>query len=83
MGNTLNILYGVNNMCKCNECNKKDTENCIRILESVGYQQTETMHNIELETVKHNYNNLLKGLEKMIQLMSSESFWKARCVEKE
>lgn len=69
-------------MCKCNECDKKDSDNCIRILEKVGYQQTETMYVIQLESLKHNYDNLLKGVEKMIQLMSSESFWKIKSIER-
>ncbi len=30
-------------MCKCHECNKKDTENCIRLIESVNHNQMETM----------------------------------------
>lgn len=68
-------------MCKCDECDKKDTENCIRVIEFVGLHQTETMLTIELDTLKHNYDNLLKGIEKMIQLMSSEAFWKARDIE--
>lgn len=70
-------------MCKCNECDKKDTENCIRILEAVGHQQNESMQTIEIETLKHNYDNLLRGIEKMIQLMSSESFWKIKSIEQE
>lgn len=70
-------------MCKCNDCDKKDTETCIRIMESCNSQQIETMNHIELEALKHNYDNLLKGLEKMIQLMSSESFWKVRSIEQE
>lgn len=69
-------------MCKCSECDRKDTENCVRIMESCTHQQTETMHRIEIETLKNNYNNLLKGIEKMIQLMASESFWKIRDIEK-
>lgn len=69
-------------MCKCNECDKKDTENCIRILEIVGYQQTKTMSTIEMKCLQDSYNNLLKGIEKMIQLMSSEAFWKIRDIEK-
>lgn len=68
-------------MCKCNECDKKDTDNCIRILEAISHQQNETMTTIQLEALKHNYDNLLKGIEKMIQLMSSESFWKIRDIE--
>ncbi len=70
------------NMCMCNECNKKDTENCIRIMESCSHQQSETMLHIELEALKHSYNNLLKGIEKMITLIGSESFWKIRDVER-
>lgn len=70
-------------MCKCNECDRKDTDKCIRILEAINHQQTETMHFIELDALKHNYDNLLKGIEKMIQLMSSESFWKIRNIEQE
>jgi len=70
-------------MCKCNECDRKDTENCIRILEAVRHQQNKTMQTIEIETLKYNYNNLLKGIEKVFQLMSSESFWKIRSIEQE
>ena len=70
-------------MCKCNECDRKDTENCIRILEAVGYQQNETMQTIEIEALKCNYNNLLKGIEKVFRLISSESFWKIRNIEQE
>ena len=70
-------------MCKCNECDKRATENCIRILEAVSHQQTETMYIIQLKALKYNYDNLLKGIEKMIQLMSSESFWKIRSIEQE
>ena len=69
-------------MCKCNECNKKDTENCIRIMESCSSQQVETMHIIEIEALKHNYENLLRGMEKMIQKMSQASFWEIKCKEK-
>ncbi len=70
-------------MCKCNECDKKDTDNCIRIMEMCSFQQTETMKDIELVALKHNYDNLLKGIEKMIRLMSSEAFWKVRNIEQE
>lgn len=70
-------------MCKCNECDKKDTENCIRIMEACSSQQIEIMNHIELVALKHNYDNLLKGVEKMIQTMSSESFWKVRSIEQE
>jgi len=49
-------------MCICNQCDKKDTENCIRIMESMSFQQLETMNHIHLETLKCNYDNLLKGL---------------------
>ena len=70
-------------MCKCNECEKKNTENCIRIMESCSQQQTETMHIIEIEALKNNYNNLLKGMEKMIQTMSQASFWEVMYKEKE
>ena len=68
-------------MCKCNECDKKDTEDCIRSLEFVSQHQMETMKDIQLKCLQDNYNNLLKGIEKMIQLMSSESFWKIRDIE--
>ncbi len=70
-------------MCKCNECEKKNTENCIRIMESCSSQQVETMHVIEIEALKHNYENLLRGMEKMIQTMSQASFWKIIYKEKE
>ena len=69
-------------MCKCNECDKKDTENCIRTMELLSTQQNEAIQTIELETLKHNYDTLLKGIEKMIQLMASESFWRVRGIEK-
>ncbi len=69
-------------MCKCNECDKKDTEMCCRIIESVSHGQRETMTTIQIEALKHNYDNLLKGIEKMIQTMASESFWKIRDIEK-
>lgn len=59
----------------------KDTENCIRIMESNAYHQKETMHVIELEALKYNYNNILKGIEKMMTLIGSESFWKVRNLE--
>lgn len=70
-------------MCKCNECDKKDSDNCMRILEEISHQQTETMKIIEIESLKYNYNNLLKGVEKMIQLMSSEALWKIKNIERE
>lgn len=70
-------------MCKCNECDRKDTDKCIRILEAINHQQNESMQTIEIEALKYNYNNLLKGIEKMFQLMSSESFWKIRNIEQE
>lgn len=70
-------------MCKCNECNKKDTENCIRIVESHSNHQVETMHVIEIEALKHNYENLLRGMEKMIHTMSQASFWEIMYKEKE
>ena len=68
-------------MCKCNECDRKDTENCIIILETVGHQQNETMMTIEMEALKHNYNNLLKGMEKVFQLISQEQFYKIKNIE--
>lgn len=68
-------------MCKCNECDKNDTENCIRVIESFSHQQAESLNTIELESLKCNYDNLLKGMEKMIQLIASESFWKVRDIE--
>ncbi len=70
-------------MCKCNECDKKNTENCIRLMEACSSQQIETMNHIELEALKNNYDNLLKGIEKMVQTMSLESFWKVRSIEQE
>lgn len=70
-------------MCNCKTCDKKDTEMCIRVIESVSHSQTETMHQIEMNALKYNYDNLLKGIEKMITLMGSESFWKVRDIEKE
>ena len=69
-------------MCKCNECDKKDTEDCIRALEFVSQHQMETMKDIQLKCLQDNYNNLLKGLEKMIQTIALESFWKIRDIEK-
>ena len=68
-------------MCKCKDCNKKDTEMCIRIIEAVGHQQNETMMTIEMEALKHNYNNLLKGIEKVFQLISQEQFYKIKNIE--
>ncbi len=70
-------------MCKCNECNKKDTENCIRMLELHSHQQAETMNYIELDTLKRNYNNLLGGMEKMMHTMSQASFWEIMYKEQE
>ena len=69
-------------MCKCNECDKKNTEDCIRVLEFVTQHQMETMKDIELKCLQDNYNNLLRGIEKMIQTIASESFWKIRDIEK-
>ncbi len=69
-------------MCKCNECDKYGTENCIRSIESCSHQQTETMKVIEIEALKHNYDNLLRGIEKMIQTMSQASFWETMYKEK-
>lgn len=70
-------------MCKCNECDKKDTENCVRIMESCTAQQTETMKDIEIICLKSNYDELIRGTEKIIKLLSSESFWKIRSIEQE
>ncbi len=70
-------------MCKCNKCDKINTEHCIRIMESCSSQQRETMQQIEIDALRHNYDNLLKGIEKMIQTMASESFWKIQNIEKE
>ena len=68
-------------MCKCDTCDKYNTECCIRIMESSSAQQIETLHQIQIESLQCNYNNLLKGIEKMITLMGSESFWKVNDTE--
>lgn len=68
-------------MCKCNECDKKDTEMCCRILETVRYQQNETMQKIQIEALKNNYNNLLRGMEKITQLISQDQFYRIKEIE--
>ena len=68
-------------MCKCKDCDKKDTEICIRRMEAVGHLQNETMMTIENVALKHNYDNLLKGLEKVFQLISQEQFYKIKNIE--
>ena len=68
-------------MCKCEECDKKDKENCVRMMEAHTAQNMETMHIIEIEALKHDNANHWNYIEKLLQLISSESFWKVECTE--
>jgi len=68
-------------MCKCNECDKYGTENCTRMMEKLTNQNMETMHIIEIEALKQDNANHWKYIEKLLRLISSESFWKVECTE--
>jgi len=68
-------------MCKCNKCDKQGTENCIRLMEAHTSHNMETMHVIEIEALKHDIASHWNYIEKLLQLISSESFWKVECTE--
>ena len=68
-------------MCKCEECDKQGTENCIRLMEAHTAQNMETMRILQIESLKHENASHWKYIEKLLQLISSESFWKVECTE--
>lgn len=68
-------------MCKCNECDKQGTENCIRLMEAHTAQNMETMRIIEIDALKTNITNQWKYIEKLIHLISQESFWRVNATE--
>lgn len=68
-------------MCKCNECDKQETENCIRLMEANTAQNMETMKDIHIDALKNDIANHWKYIEKLLQLISQESFWRINATE--